>query len=485
MKKEDKVKRLSELLLQKQKLEREHKLETIFPKSGPFRRELFPKHIEFANSTKTHRISVFMASNRSGKTYDAAAIIAQWAQGIYMDWFDGRKYNKPLRILCAGKTHQSVRDVWCTYLLGQGLDGTGFIKKENVAKVGAKSGIAGFPDYVLIRNHFGGNSIIYFRSYDQSVDSFMGYTLDVAAFDEEPPSHFLYTEVLTRIATSKGNMIMTYTPLGGMSDVTMQIMDDQKKPEDKRNIKVVNCTWDDIPESLLDSEMKTLLKSQYSPYEIDARTKGLPSAGKGMCYPLPDEDIMINPFKIPDEWPRFMGFDYGFRRTAAVYIAMDPNTKVCYLYDSLLIRDATPADHFMAMKQKGSLWIPGASETALTMDSGQSRLEFYQEMGLNLYPASVAKRDLWASIDVVWQFLLGGQLKVFSTETEWFREKNGYHRTEKNKICDLAHDLQDATRYAMVDGIKYATTHPDYTPYEHITHAMVDAGFGCNPITGY
>lgn len=465
-------------------MERENKLETIFPDTGPMRRELYPKHMEFVNSTKDWRISVFLAGNRTGKTYTAASLIAQWAQGIYMPWFKGRKFTKPLSILCAGPSNQSLRDVWCKYLLGQDGDGTGFIKKENIVKIAPRAGTSGLTDYATIKSEFGGVSTIYFRSYEQDVDTYMGYTLDVVAYDEEPPST-IYSEVQTRVATTKGSTLMTYTPLKGMSEVTLRIINEQKKPESERNMKIVTCTWDEIPEAQLDAATKKLMISQYSPFEIDARTKGIPSAGQGMFFPIMDDDISVRPFKIPPEWPRYMGFDYGYRRTAAVYLAIDPQTKVSYLYDCLVIKDATPADHFVAMRMKGSLWIPGASETALTMDSGQSRLEYYQELGLNLFPATEAKKNLLAGIDIMWQNMVAGQLKIFDNLEAWFAEKNTYHMNERMKVADLPHDLMDATRYAIVDGMEYATINPDYISEVMETYRSYDSDNNTNPVTGY
>ena len=43
------------------------KFATFFPDSGPLRRELYPKHVEFFAAGATYKNRLFMAANRVGK----------------------------------------------------------------------------------------------------------------------------------------------------------------------------------------------------------------------------------------------------------------------------------------------------------------------------------------------------------------------------------------------------------------------------------
>lgn len=440
-----KVKELQKLLAQKDYLDTYSKLETLFPDTGPYRRELYPKHVEFINSTSKYKRCTFMAANRVGKSFAASFIVASALQGIYPKWYKGHVWDKPVKFLCACNTNQNLRDVWITYLFGApGQEGTGLIKKENIVKLVSKPGTGGLYDFAIIRGKYG-DSHVYFRSYEQNRESYQGLTLDAVFPDEEPPSDH-YSEMTTRVMTTQGHVIMTYTPLGGMNEVTMQVLDEYNKSPEDRKMFVTRVTWDDVPH--ITEEMKEAIIATYRPWEIEARTKGIPSAGVGACYPIHDDDIKCDWFDIPKQWPRWYGLDYGHNRTAAVFFALDPNTDVIYIYDVYVAVRVSPTEHVAAIKERGGEWMYGISEDALTDNMGGGHFENLYSPYLNLVRAD--KKSVVASIDNTWKYLAEGKLKVFSNQAEWFKEKNTYQFEENGKInSKVAHDIQDATRYGM------------------------------------
>lgn len=479
---------IQELLNKKQELEIFHKASTYFPKNGKFRRELYPKHMEFAELTNSFRDCAIMSGNRLGKTTLVNLIACQWLTGTYYQWFKGFRFDKPVQIMVLCDTNQNLRDVWSKIMLGRSIGDKkyegGFIETEDIIEVANRPNTGGLVDYALIKNCIGGHSTVYFRSYEQARESFNGYTLDAVVFDEEPPKD-IHDELVTRLMTTNGRTLYSFTPLKGMSEVTMMIDKEIRLPPEQRSMGVVRISMYDVPHISKDAIESG--KKRWSRMEWDARIYGIPSAGKGIFFPVPDDEIACKPFKVPGEWARFMGFDYGFRRSAAVYFAIDPNTNVIYLYDLLVMKESTPADHIYTLKRRGGGWIPGASETALIMDSGKSRLEFYQEEGLNLFPATEAKKpgNLLTGIDIVYQMLLGGEVKVFSNLGEWFAEKASYHLTDKMKVTDLPHDLMDATRYGLIDGRNYADINPDYTSQADLDYNLAASNVGRNSVTGY
>ena len=68
------------------------------------------------------------------------------------------------------------------------------------------------------------------KAYQQGRGSFEGTEQDLVWLDEEPPMD-VYTEALIRTMTTDGMVIMTFTPLEGMSDVVMSFLEDGKMPE--------------------------------------------------------------------------------------------------------------------------------------------------------------------------------------------------------------------------------------------------------------
>ena len=77
---------------------------------------------------------------------------------------------------------------------------------------------------------------------------------------------------------------------------------------------VVGATWDDVPH--LSAEQKAELWGSIPPYQRDARSKGIPQLGSGAIYPVPEAEIVVDPFEIPLHWPRGYGLDVGWNRTA-------------------------------------------------------------------------------------------------------------------------------------------------------------------------
>lgn len=66
--KEQLQRELLELLEAKEKEVRYNKLAAFFPDDGPYRRELYPKHVQFMNAGKQFKQRAFIAGNRVGKS---------------------------------------------------------------------------------------------------------------------------------------------------------------------------------------------------------------------------------------------------------------------------------------------------------------------------------------------------------------------------------------------------------------------------------
>jgi hypothetical protein len=72
---------------------------------------------------------------------------------------------------------------------------------------------------------------------------------------------------------------------------------------------VVGATWDDVRH--LSAEQKAALWGSIPPYRRDARSKGIPQLGSGAIYPVPESEIVVDPFELPPHWPRGSSGDDG------------------------------------------------------------------------------------------------------------------------------------------------------------------------------
>jgi phage terminase large subunit-like protein len=63
-----------------------------------------------------------------------------------------------------------------------------------------------------------GESVLAFKSYEKGREKWQGETLDGVWFDEEPPLD-IYSEGRTRCVAKCGIVLVTFTPLLGMTEV--------------------------------------------------------------------------------------------------------------------------------------------------------------------------------------------------------------------------------------------------------------------------
>lgn len=222
---------------------------------------------------------------------------------------------------------------------------------------------------------------------------------------------------------------------------------------------VVMATWDDAPH--LTEKDKAELESSIPAYQRDARTKGIPQLGSGAIYPVPESDILVDPFPVPLYWPRVYGMDVGWKRTAAVWGAIDRDTDVVYLYAEHYRGQAEPSVHAEGIKRHGA-WMRGAIDPAArgrAQSDGEKLLESYIALGLNLVTAINARE---AGIFEVWQRLSTGRLKIFRTLQSWLQEYRLYRRDEKGDVVKENDHLMDATRYLTLSGLPIASIDPLY-----------------------
>ena len=434
---------------------------SYYPDNGPLRRELYPKHMAYFAAGKLYLQRLMMAANRTGKTEGVGAYeTALHLSGQYPEWWPGRRFARQTRGWAAGDTRQTVRDILVEKLLGpKSARGTGMIPGRQIVRIVPQPGVPDGVELVEVRHVCGKVSKLGFKSFDQGRVSFQGTEQDFIWLDEEPPAD-VYEECLTRTATTDGLMMLTFTPLSGLSDVVMLFLpggDIREQADEKSGRFVVLATWDDVPH--LDERTKERLFASYMPFQRDARTRGVPALGSGAIYPVPESDIVVPDFQIADHWPRAYGLDVGWNRTAAIWGATDRETSTTYLYSQHYRGEAEPVVHAEAIKSRGA-WIPGAIDPASrgrTQTDGQQLLDLYCGMGLDLAPADNAVE---AGIYDVWTLLSAGKLKVMASCQDWINEYRLYRRDEKGRIVKKNDHLMDSTRYFIRTGRELARCKP-------------------------
>lgn len=170
-----------------------------------------------------------MAANRVGKTESAGGYeLTLHLTGLYPDWWPGRRFNRPISVWAAGKTNETTRDIIQAKLLGpKTAIGTGLIPYKEIVRTTPRQGVADGIDTITVRHYadgvYDGNSVLGLKSYQQGRGSFEGTEKDAIWLDEEPPLD-IYGECIIRTATTNGLVVLTFTPLEGMSHVVKSFM---------------------------------------------------------------------------------------------------------------------------------------------------------------------------------------------------------------------------------------------------------------------
>lgn len=180
-----------------------------------------------------------MAANRCGKTIAGAYEVAAHLTGQYPEWWTGRRFSGPVRFWAAGKTNETTRDIVQASLCGnvasvdkrKAFDGTGMIPGRALGQVSWKQGVPDLADVIKVKHISGRWSKLGLKSYQQGRGSFEGTAQHGVWLDEECPED-VYNECLIRTATTKGVVLLTFTPLDGMTETVQAFLPEDMRPAD-------------------------------------------------------------------------------------------------------------------------------------------------------------------------------------------------------------------------------------------------------------
>lgn len=415
-----------------------------------------------------------MAGNQLGKTIAGGFEMAMHLTGLYPDNWNGRRFDKPVIFWAAGVTGESTRDNPQRVLLGRpNAHGTGAIPKSCIEDVTPSRGVPEAVDSIKVKHVSGGTSVVSFKAYEKGREKWQGETLDGVWFDEEPPED-IYTEGLTRTNATGGFVMITFTPLLGMSEVVRRFLLEKNKDR-----SVTTMTIDDAEHYT--AEQREQIVASYPAHEREARSKGIPTLGSGRIFPVAEEKISCEPFSIPDYWAQIGAIDFGWDHpTACVKVAWDRDNDVVYVCATHRLREALPTIHAETMRGWGP-WLPWAwPHDGLQHDkgSGEQIAQQYSDRGINMLAVRATFEDgsngVEAGLLDMLERMNTGRLKVFRHLENWFEEFRLYHRKD-GKIVKLHDDLISATRYAIMS-LRHATTAPGDDDYEIDERGRSDIG---------
>lgn len=447
------------LLEEKAKRKRKNKLSDYRP---------YQKQKDFHAAGKKYRERILIAGNQLGKTYSAASEIAYHLTGLYPDWWEGYVFDRPTNWLAGSESGELTKKGVQRLLFGRDIKeniGEGQIPASHILGYSPARGVPELIDSAKIKHKSGGVSTIALKSYEQGRGKWQADTVDGVWFDEEPPID-IYTEGLTRTNVAMGLIILTETPLLGMSDTVMRFIGKDKAP----NTHTTTMTIEDVDHYT--EEQKKAIIASYPAHEREARINGTPMLGSGRIFPIPEEALYEGDIEIPSHWARVCGVDFGYDHPfGAVWIAWDRDKDIIHVYDSYRASQESVNIQAPAVRSRGE-WIPVAwPHDGLQHDkgSGEQLAEQFRKAGVNMLPERATFSDgtngVEAGIADMLTRMETDRFKVNRRLTEWFEEFRMYHRKE-GKIVKERDDLLSATRYGIMM-LRHAATKPTQTKLKY------------------
>ncbi len=344
-----------------------------------------------------------------------------------------------------------------------------------------KPGVPEAKYHVHVRHITGGYSKITLLAYDMPKETWMGHKADINWLDEEPPEQIM-SQAIRSIVDTGGIILMTFTPENGTTGV-VKLIDtpgnawsmhkagwkdvagtdfylDMGKYSVQFNVQhTLGGALGHLTQEKITEAMKAMM-----PHEIKMRSEGEPVLGSGLVFPYSEESVSIEAFKIPEHWPRIAGIDFGYTHpTAVVWVALDPETSIIYVYDCLRIekREIVEIAPYINQRDGATTPIAWPHDGNKQFGMGDSIQGQYRMYGVNLLkdkfsnPPKEGQTEGKGGIQVMPGLVemstrfKEGRLKVFSHLGEWFDEFRNYHHKD-HKIVDIDEDLMSATRYAVM-----------------------------------
>jgi len=408
----------------------------------------YDKQARFHANGADHRERLLRAGNQQGKSFAGGMEMAYHVTGKYPDWWQGRRFDRPVLAWAAGDTGEATRDNAQRILLGKvGEFGTGVIPRYLCKQPRPAMGVADLFDYVKVKHYSGGWSTLRFKHYSQGRAKWQGPSVDVIWCDEEPPED-IYSEALARTIATGGMVYVTFTPLLGMSEVVRRFLMEPSQDRSDTNLTLEEAKH-------IAPEQRQRVLDGFLPHEREARANGTPLLGSGRVFPISEASITYEPMRYPKEWAALVAWDFGWDHpAAAVLIRHDRDSDVVYVCEAYRASETPIAIQASAVRPWGK--IPHAwPHDGMQHDkaSGKRLAELYREQGLDMLPEHAQWPEggygFEAGILEMIERMESGRLKVASHLSEWFDEFRLYHR-EKGLVVKIHDDLLSATRVGLM-----------------------------------
>jgi hypothetical protein len=186
--------------------------------------------------------------------------------------------------------------------------------------------------------------------------------------------------------------------------------------------------------------------------------EGIYSRPAGIIYDAFDEQTCkVKRFKIPSEWLRYVGHDFGPNNTAAYWVAQDPGTGFLYVYRTYLAGGLSAYDHaqrFIQLSRGESVMrrVGGAH-------AEQGWRDAFTSAGWPIMEPRL--REVEAGINRVYGWHQQNKLFVFDDLEDYLDEKMSYSRKLDDDYQPTL-DIDNKSKFHLMDAERYLLS--DFAP---------------------
>jgi len=297
-------------------------------------------------------------------------------------------------------------------------------------------------------NFHDGSWRIIFGSADNA-DSLESATAKGAWLDEAGQKRFgrdSWDAVLRRLSINRGRALIT-TTVYLFDWLKYEVHDKALKGDPDYEL----IQFESIMNPAFPREEFEDARARLPKWKFDMFYRGVYSKPAGMIYDAFDEDVCkIKRFPIPQEWPRYVGCDFGGVNTAAMWYAKNPETQRLVAYREYHKGGLTAKGHAMEWLKLSEgedvvLWCGGSKS------EDQWRREF-RNAGIVIKTPSVS--DVEVGINRVYGYHAKDEIDVFDDLLGYLDEKGSYSR-QLDDNNEPTEKIDDKEKYHRMDAERY------------------------------
>jgi len=290
-------------------------------------------------------------------------------------------------------------------------------------------------------------------------ESIESATANAAILDEVGQKQFrreAWEAVLRRLSLAQGRALLL-TTLYGFGWLKTEVFDEWVNGNaDFDVVQIDSIVNPSFPIEEYERAQRTL-----PDWKFQLFYRGRYAKPAGMVYDCFDTSSIIEPFPVPENWPVYVGHDFGTNNMAALWIAQDPTTGYLYVYKEYLEGGRATYEHV-------ERWREMSAGMRLVKKAGGANHEDgwrgdFTQAGWKIDKPTVRAVD--EGIQRVYGFHKTNKLFVFRSCLNYLDQKQSYSYELDDNYQPLD-KIADKERYHLMDAERYILS--DFIPTESV-----------------